>query len=369
VNIYDLLAPSDLIATLEDNNVSLSWNGSEVLTDEFIEFILYRNEEIISTQTETIYLDENMSIGNYTYSVVAVYNNGISEPVTCNVSIYFLSPPVGLSAVGGDKNINLSWEKPEEVEYLRGFKIYRNDVFLTSILLSDEEPHYFDNDVTNGTKYKYFVTALYENGESEPSNIISVWTIFPAPENLVAEKGDSQVILDWDTPETCPATLTSYKIYRNNMLLSNTTICPYLDTNMVINGRDYTYYITAVYTVESIEYESGTSDTIFVTPGTANEDGILDVVITELRSNYPNPFNPTTIISYSVLNADNIIIEIYNIKGQRVKTLVNENKNTGHYQVTWNGTDDSGRSVSSGIYFYKMTTGDFVDIKKMMILK
>jgi flagellar hook assembly protein FlgD len=90
---------------------------------------------------------------------------------------------------------------------------------------------------------------------------------------------------------------------------------------------------------------------------------------TSLKDNYPNPFNPSTTIKCEIKKPENGTIEIFNIKGQKIKTLHNGYLKPGEHSFVWNGTDDSGRSVSSGIYFYKMTTRDFVDIKKMMLLK
>ncbi len=86
--------------------------------------------------------------------------------------------------------------------------------------------------------------------------------------------------------------------------------------------------------------------------------------------NYPNPFNPTTIISYQLpVNAD-VTLNIYNIAGQKLRTLVNENKPAGYHSVLWNGTDENNQPVPSGVYFYQLTTGsDLSETKRMIILK
>ena len=89
-------------------------------------------------------------------------------------------------------------------------------------------------------------------------------------------------------------------------------------------------------------------------------------------TNYPNPFNPTTAISFSVIqNSDFVTLEIYNIKGQRVKSfLINQLTNSPVHQVIWNGTDKNNHPVSSGIYFYKLTiNGNSVASKKCLLLK
>jgi hypothetical protein len=90
-----------------------------------------------------------------------------------------------------------------------------------------------------------------------------------------------------------------------------------------------------------------------------------------LNSNYPNPFNPETSISFTVGSEQHqqVDIEIFNIKGQKVRTLVSEVYEVGEHSVVWNGTDDNGRSVASGIYFYRMTAGDFTATRKMILMK
>ncbi|MBI9031929.1 T9SS type A sorting domain-containing protein [bacterium] len=91
--------------------------------------------------------------------------------------------------------------------------------------------------------------------------------------------------------------------------------------------------------------------------------------VTSLLGNYPNPFNPETSISYNLKTADFVLLDVYNIKGQKVKTLVNEYKETGNHNVVWNGTDDANNNVASGLYFYKMKSGKYTSTKKMILMK
>ncbi|MDP8267524.1 MAG: T9SS type A sorting domain-containing protein, partial [Candidatus Tenebribacter davisii] len=85
--------------------------------------------------------------------------------------------------------------------------------------------------------------------------------------------------------------------------------------------------------------------------------------------NYPNPFNPTTTISYDLNNNSKVKLEIFNIKGQKVLTLEDGEKIAGHHNIVWNGKDSEGRSVSSGVYFYKLDTEDYSSVKKMILMK
>lgn len=89
----------------------------------------------------------------------------------------------------------------------------------------------------------------------------------------------------------------------------------------------------------------------------------------ELFQNYPNPFNPTTTISFNLKKASRVKLEVFNIKGQRVKTLRDANLTSGKYSVSWAGKDDQGHSVSSGIYFYKLIIDKETQTKRMILLK
>ncbi|MDO9576773.1 MAG: FlgD immunoglobulin-like domain containing protein [Candidatus Cloacimonadales bacterium] len=90
----------------------------------------------------------------------------------------------------------------------------------------------------------------------------------------------------------------------------------------------------------------------------------------ELYNNYPNPFNPETTISFSIPEDSKVGITIYNIKGQKVKTLVSEDLEKGIHKVIWDSKDSSGKSVSSGVYFYKLdVNGKTKGLKKMLLLK
>lgn len=91
--------------------------------------------------------------------------------------------------------------------------------------------------------------------------------------------------------------------------------------------------------------------------------------VTVLTGNYPNPFNPTTTIAYSVSKEAKTAITLYNVKGQKVRTLVNETQNPGQYKVTWNGTDEQNHKTASGIYFVQMQSGNYRAIHKMLMLK
>ena len=92
--------------------------------------------------------------------------------------------------------------------------------------------------------------------------------------------------------------------------------------------------------------------------------------VTELGKNFPNPFNPTTTISFSIPQTSQFVkLAIYNLKGQKVTTLIGEVLPVGRHSVAWDGKDENGNRVSPGIYFYKMDTNNYSQTKKMILMK
>ena len=89
----------------------------------------------------------------------------------------------------------------------------------------------------------------------------------------------------------------------------------------------------------------------------------------ELAQNFPNPFNPTTDITFSIDRAANVDLSIYNMLGQKVRTLTTGSKVAGTHVLRWDGRDESGSSVSTGIYLYTLTDGSTSITKKMALMK
>jgi hypothetical protein len=100
----------------------------------------------------------------------------------------------------------------------------------------------------------------------------------------------------------------------------------------------------------------------------SSEENLINTANYSL-SNYPNPFNPETTISFYLQNNRNVKLSIYNTKGQKVKTLVNEILPAGDHSIIWHGRDSNGKRVSSGIYFYKLKAGNFQKVRKMILIK
>jgi len=137
-----------------------------------------------------------------------------------------------------------------------------------------------------------------------------------------------------------------------------------------------TYSIRA----EKIDYETFTHNGVVISVGEtttqhfvlsplSESDNTIVPQETKLKSNYPNPFNPETTIAFSLATAGNVEIEIYNIKGSKVKTLVNEFRGVGNHHIIWDGTDDRNHFVGSGVYFYRLKIGEYISTRKMLLIK
>ena len=88
-----------------------------------------------------------------------------------------------------------------------------------------------------------------------------------------------------------------------------------------------------------------------------------------LQPNYPNPFNAQTVIGYTLPRASHVEVAIYNILGQRVRTLIDEIQPAGHHHVQWDGSDDGGRPLASGLYFCRMRAEEFTEARKMVLMQ
>ena len=98
---------------------------------------------------------------------------------------------------------------------------------------------------------------------------------------------------------------------------------------------------------------------------------ILDDIPSEfsLEQNYPNPFNPITNMNFELPRSGRVMLTIYNVRGQVVKTIMNENLSYGYHTATWQGRDNQGRSVASGVYFSELQASGIRKMRKMILLK
>jgi len=388
VTVYNIQPPTSLQASTPGVlTVALSWVAPTSI-EGLSHYKVYRRvgeaanfEPLPAEIANTNYTDSGLTnLTTYSYRVTAVFITGESTPteVVSATPTAVFNPVSNLTAVVCFSSVALSWATPDVTANsatLSGYKILRGEAVLASNLATDILT-YTDDTAINGQEYIYSVIALYAEptGEAAAVNTNVQMKVFNAPTGLAATAGNSQVELNWLAPaeHANAATLAGYQIYRDGGALTagnitDPAVLTFTDLGLA-NGTTYSYYIVACYT--NPEGLSVASDNVEVTPGpVADYDEAILPVITKLSGNYPNPFNPETTIRFSLNQPEHVVIDIYSINGQRVRSLVSSVYGTGLHSVVWNGLSDNGRAVGSGIYFYRMNAGGYVAVRKMVLLK
>jgi len=155
-----------------------------------------------------------------------------------------------------------------------------------------------------------------------------------------------------------------YNVYRNDQLIGQVqpTGTAYIDSDLPYGA--YEYYVTALYDDNT---ESAPSNIVMVDMNGLEDETATGVNI--LAGNFPNPFNPVTTVRFSLARDGLAQIAVYNVRGQVVRTLVNERLSAGDHDVVWNGTDDHGAPVASGVYFCRMKSAGHTAVRKMVLMK
>jgi len=336
--------------------------------------------------------------GYHDNSLTVVVNE--TDLVIDDITLWEIAYPVSWLRAGYNEDITeiyLLWDEPFSIDRdLEFYKIYR--LLQSEIsnpesweLLADEYSETAFTDTTFGDVeqgvYIFAVQAIYSNGNVSNSNFVGPYfePVF-SPTNLEAEAVENNLSLNWQAPnvgeredrtinkpdnyiETETRDLFAYNVYLDDVLYDSEVT----STNYIFEEVD----ITVQHQVGvSALYESGFEseiETITYTP-VDSEDEMIPEMKNWLGKNYPNPFNPTTTIYFSTEQYEQdeqIDIEIFNIKGQKVKSfLIFSTTSSPITSISWNGTDQSGSPVSSGLYLYKLKVGNkTIDTKKMMLIK
>jgi hypothetical protein len=181
---------------------------------------------------------------------------------------------------------------------------------------------------------------------------------------FLAEALDEGVRLSWDVASD--EAVSGYRVYRRENAQPKSEIAngdglipvgvrEWIDVG-ARSGREYEYTLGVVLS------DGGEALSQPVTVRTK-------ALVLALYQNHPNPFNPTTMIEFTIPERQYVTLAVYNVAGQRVATLVDEVMTEGHKQVTWDAKNSEGSSVSTGVYFYRLQTGGKTLTKKMVVLK
>ncbi len=273
VNVEVLYPVQAFTASLTDTEISLSWEKNPYAGQSILSYSLYRNNELYSTQTEESYTDSGLANGSYEYYVIANYETGssiASETLVYEVEITY--PVTNLTAQVTDDYVDLAWDLPaNSPRSLLLYKVYRN----LEVIAETQDLAYTDTSLANGT-YSYYVTALYDAGESEASNSVEVLVevLYPV-ENLQASVDSSNVILNWDEIITYPRSFINYLVFRDDQEIAQVTDLTYIDENLT-NGS-YNYYVKANYSTGISEASNNVEAVVEVLYPAQNLTGNLDI--------------------------------------------------------------------------------------------
>ncbi|MBA7532590.1 hypothetical protein ES705_24816 [subsurface metagenome] len=229
----------------------------------------------------------------------------------------------------------------------------------------------------SGINYSVFIiTAHTQNPElyyiSEHDSGYSVDNIPPeTPYNLAGEVIGSDVLLTWQIQLSYPD-FSHFAVYRDTTSgfvpgdvnrIGTSEVSTYTDTSVVAGTY---YYLVSALDVNGNESDYSNEVEVTVTGIKEIEFGIPAVYGLQ---NYPNPFKLKTGIHYQLPRSGVVTIAVYNVSGQRIKTLVNEHREAGFYTVHWDGRSEDNQWVSNGVYFCRMVAGEYVSVKKILLTR
>jgi hypothetical protein len=248
-------------------------------------------------------------------------------------------------------------ENPGEEDCV--YNVYLDDM-TNPVANQIEANSYQFEDLAVGT-YTAGVQAVYPTGEVSTIQYHTFY--YGGPEQILPPTNlavNEDVLVSWDAPQR---DLSGYNLYLDDELIAEgITDTEYQLTNL--EAGTYTVAVSAIYNATE---ESEAISLEFTYDPVSSEEEML--FVNQLKGNYPNPFNPTTNISFSLASEADVELKIFNSKGQLIDHLIKDDLAAGEHSIIWNGRDNSGKEVATGVYFYQLQTADFRAMKKMILMK
>ena len=360
--VSPILPPEELTWELDIRNVTLAWQHPTPFSELFVGYYVFLNDMLLTIEPikTNSFTHHNAPLGWQTYSVAAVYEHGISEPISVQVLVEIIHS-FYLYANVENNNVELFWTispPPENNDSFIGYNVYRNFELLT--IEPAKETSYEDFGVPYGI-YTYRVYPVFTEGYGISQEIVVCIEPLLPPINIVVYMLEESIFMLWEPSSPLGSSFMGYNVYLEETKINDELL---LETTFSIDEK-LKYPLLGV----SAVYAGGESEIIYIDINPFDFDENAIPMQTELLGNYPNPFNPDTNIRFSVAVESIVSIDIFNLKGQKVRTLVNSYHTVGNHSVVWLGNDDHERPVSSGVYFYQMKTEDFTQTKRMILLK
>ena len=334
---------------------------------------------------------------NYNWMIdgFADYADGRSISSMAPITVDYQNPNTTSEPVEHRLPTPIVLNTPDE-RNMTNYVVYRDGEAEDTLGIGDNT--YNDVDVEWGD-HSYYVTALYnisdECGESEPSNTVDVSLVnhVPPPVMLLQpDDGTTIIVTESNSGDDFPFIWTSVNDEDNDPLMyvvsATDETGAMSDTGMAVAGwfptigelaapllEDSVSVMTFSWNVwahdpwDSTAALNGPRNLTVDVSGLLALDGIGLPDVFALHNNYPNPFNPVTNITYDIPEVAEVRLDIYNVAGQKVRTLTQGLHEPGRYRIQWNATNDFGQQLSSGMYIYRIVAGDFVSVKKLILMK
>lgn len=277
-----------------------------------------------------------------------------------------------VTSLSDDIGVQLNWQIPQLTSStLQGYRIFKNNVQIADIDTTNLS--YTDFNVLTGNTYSYFLKAFYTDphGHSFSTDTLSVLVSYSPviPVILNVEVVDTNdVAVYWELPEIHRG-VTGFDIYRNGEFIttvSEPSARLWIDYDL--DAGIYHYQVATRYVI--VISDLSEPMLVIVEEVVTNDEPVQIPLTFGLDNIYPNPFNTNTLIMYNIDKSDiQIFMSVFNIKGQKVKTLFVGKAKSGTHRLEWNGLDQQGNRMSSGIYFIRLQSPDRVETKKVLLLK
>ncbi len=378
---------NDLLATRVDfnwfsSNTSATFALMAMLPDQSSLIALWTSSAITpAPRHESIMLDNLADYGSFVTLVFVVNTTGtdLSPIIMDDVSIITLHHAQGF--ISGHIDLDLYPERVTEVN-LR--VRYTNNVYHPNEEGDYIIPVYQGISILSADLEGYInpldsLAVQVVSGQTNTGNNFTLQRLC-APLNLTYTIEENLLSLNWEVEgqQTTKETKNNsrflipdyYRIFiRSNSFNFQDTSPTQTYSRLLYMFGDYEITVHAVYLLNGAEETLSDPSNVLNFNYTPNQDEINAPVIFALDQNHPNPFNPTTRISFSLPSQCRTILNIYNLKGQLVKTLLNQDLDKGNHSINWNGTDIKGMNVGSGVYYYKLQWNKKELTRKMILLK